>query len=534
MLMEDRQNLIQRWHDEGYFGQQTLFDALAQGAELKPDAYLCLESDERPGKVVLGDAFDQSVKLAGALYSLGIRAGDVVAVQLPNWIESALLSQAIWILDAVLLPITSIYTAADLIYILNDANAKALFIPGKWRRRDYRDDIAAVRRDTQVDEIITLAETSPIGGIDWPTFLSLQTDFLPLRRAKSDDTAAIIYTSGTTSRPKGVIHTHNTLLFETQKGVGFYGNERFSNQISPWPFGHIASLISVLRWSIDGVNTLLSDRWDAPFVARIVKQYQIAATTGVPYFLSSMMDAADADGIDISCLKNYGTGAANVPGDLVRDCNERGIHCYRIYGSTEHPTVTSGMPEDSLEKRITTDGRPLPGCEVRIVDDKGNDVPVGVEGEITIIGPEQFICYTRDEHNTSAFLPGGWFLTGDIGRIDDEGYLTITDRKKDIIIRGGENISSREVEEALNQHPLIQECAAIASPDLRLGEKVCVYVVVKEGAQLTLEEITEHCGQLHLAKQKWPEVLQFIEQLPRNATGKIQKHFLRDRLKREE
>jgi non-ribosomal peptide synthetase component E (peptide arylation enzyme) len=209
------------------------------------------------------------------------------------------------------------------------------------------------------------------------------------------------------------------------------------------------------------------------------------------------------------------------------------LHAYRIYGLTEHPTVTAGLYSDIASKRVRTDGRGLPGCDVRILNEQGNDVPLGQAGEIATIGPDQFIGYLDPQHEATAFTPDGWFLTGDIGTIDAEGYLTVTDRKKDIIIRGGENISSREVEETLASHAAVADCAAVAMPDASLGERVCAYVVLRPGAHLSFDDVAQHFRARGLARQKTPEALRFIDRLPRNAAGKVEKHVLRARLRGE-
>jgi acyl-CoA synthetase (AMP-forming)/AMP-acid ligase II len=192
------------------------------------------------------------------------------------------------------------------------------------------------------------------------------------------------------------------------------------------------------------------------------------------------------------------------------------------------PTVSQCAPDDPLEKRLNTDGRPNPGVEVRIVDDSGADVPAGAEGEVAVRGPERFVGYTDPALDQASFLAGGWFLTGDIGRLDGEGYLAITDRKKDIIIRGGENISSREVEELLLQVPGVREAAAIGAPDPRLGERVCAVLLLEDGAVVpTLETIGQVFKDLGVARQKTPEALAILEAFPRTPTGKVQKAELR-------
>lgn len=520
-----------QWYAQGLFRNDTLVDVMCRTAQRYPRAYLALESDARPGRITQEQAWREAEVLASALHASGVGAGDVVAIQLPNWIESVVLCQATALLGAVMLPITAIFGAAELSYIVGDAGAKILFLPGQWRRRDYRDAVPQLRELPQLEHIVIVDEESCAGAIDWEAFRARASGSYPASPAKADDVAALIYTSGTTSNPKGVMHTHNSLLSDSRAAIAFWGDQIRSTYLSPWPFGHIAAQLSYIHYWADGANVVLTDRWEPLEVARIVERHRVGATTGVPYFLQSLLDAADAHAIDISSLRNYGTGATNVPPDLIRRCTERGIFCYRQYGSTEHPTVTSGVPGDTVEKLIHTEGRCIGGNRIRVLDDNGNEVPAGADGEIATAGPERTIGYRDDARNVDAFTGDGWFLTGDIGHLDTEGYLTITDRKKDIIIRGGENISSREVEECLLRHAAVAEAAAVAMPDARLGEKICMFAVTKAGAMLTLEQIVEHFAESGLAKQKTPERLILVDALPRTATGKVQKEVLRKQLR---
>ncbi|HMT44751.1 MAG TPA: AMP-binding protein, partial [Chakrabartia sp.] len=246
--------------------------------------------------------------------------------------------------------------------------------------------------------------------------------------------------------------------------------------------------------------------------------------------LSGLMEAAARDGRDISSFDEFLIGATTVPPALVAASEALGIRCCRCYGSTELPTVSQCVGDDPLEKRLSTDGRANPGVGLRIVDDAGADVPTGQDGEVAVRGAERFLGYTDPTLNAVSFLPGGWFLTGDIGRLDADGYLAITDRKKDIIIRGGENISSREVEELVLALPGVAEAAAIGLPDTRMGECVCVVVSLAEGAVLTLEEINAAFRERGVARQKTPENLVIVEEFPRTPSGKIQKAALREQL----
>jgi non-ribosomal peptide synthetase component E (peptide arylation enzyme) len=205
----------------------------------------------------------------------------------------------------------------------------------------------------------------------------------------------------------------------------------------------------------------------------------------------------------------------------------------RCYGATEQPSITGCSSSDPLQKRAETDGRPLGENQIRIVDEDGNDVATGMEGEIVSAGPEQFIGYTDGPLNRDAFTPDGWFRTGDVGRLDTDGYLTITDRRKDIIIRGGENISSQEVENILLRHPAVSDVAVVAMPDAAYGERVCAFIVTRAGSQVDLAAVREHFVNANIARHKTPEFIRVVSDLPRTAAGKVKKAALRAELRAE-
>jgi non-ribosomal peptide synthetase component E (peptide arylation enzyme) len=272
---------------------------------------------------------------------------------------------------------------------------------------------------------------------------------------------------------------------------------------------------------------VLADQWDAGTAAELIERHAINSSSFTPFHLSGILDAADRDRRDWSSLTNCLVGAAPVPAGLIARAEARGLRPYRSYGSSEHPTVTAGNSDDPIEKRLGTEGRLTRGNEMAFVDEEGRFLPDGEEGELVTRGPELFLGYLDASLDGEAFLPGRWFRTGDIGRRDADGYLVITDRKKDVIIRGGENISSREVEDILFTHPDIVEAAVVAAPDARMGEVVCAFVIVRPGAQLTLGSMAEHFAQAGIARAKTPERLEAVADFPRNATGKVLKHQLR-------
>lgn len=528
-----RAALLSRWYEDGYYTKQTFPDAMAEGREKFSHLKTVFYSERGVDELTVSELFDESQKLAGALYATGIRAGDVVAIQVPNWAEGNMMFQATMLLGAVVLPIIHIYGASEVSYILKQSGAKMLVVPDRWRSIDYLERIAQLDETPDLEHIVIIGEKVPPGGISWSEFCDRKTAEFPAPVLDADDVALMVFTSGTTSDPKGVLHSHNSLLAELRAGRREDIDAPQPMVLSPWPAGHIAGVLGVLRLYFMGAEAVLMDAWDASTAATLVERYQVTSSSGTPYFLTSLLDAAEAGGQDISSLKTYLVGAANVPPEVVERCNRLGIFTFRSYGSSEHPTISSGEPHFAAEKRAFTDGTLRRGVEIRLVDDDDRDVPTGTDGEIVSIGPDQFLGYHQAAFNEEAFMPGGWFRTGDIGRLDDEGFLTITDRKKDIIIRGGENIASKEVEDLMAMHPAVMEVSVTAMPDKKLGEKVCAFVLLKPGESLTLEEIRAHFEKLHVAKQKIPERLIVESDLPRTASGKVKKFELRDRLRQE-
>jgi acyl-CoA synthetase (AMP-forming)/AMP-acid ligase II len=270
------------------------------------------------------------------------------------------------------------------------------------------------------------------------------------------------------------------------------------------------------------------DRWSARVAVQLIEEHRITTSAGTPFFLSTLLDEAERSGRDISSLGRFLCGAAAVPASLVERSETAGITTWRTYGSTEHPAICSGGPADPPDKRRLTDGRTGPGNEVRLLDESGADVAPGAEGEIVARGPKQFLGYQNAASDGDAFIHQTWFRTGDLGFLDPDGYLVVTDRVKDIIIRGGENISAREVEEVLVRHPSVAEVAVCPAPDEVWGEAVCAVIVPRRGVPApTLEILTTQATSLGLAAHKLPTRVVVTESLPRTPSGKILKRELR-------
>jgi cyclohexanecarboxylate-CoA ligase len=480
----------------------------------------------------VGNLVVDAERIAGALQGLGVKPGDVVAVQLGSTYEGAVAQAAVALCGAVLLPIVLIYGPRELGFILRQSGAVVLVVPASVRGRDHAAVVSRMDRPPSLRAVVVVGGPVPEGMV---SFTDLTGRLAMPFTAPSLDPGAhamLVYTSGTTSDPKGVQHSHRSLLAELYSPALTRLDKATVRQLAIFPAGHVAGLLGLMRVLVHGTSTVVLEAWDPARAAALVDEYRLTYGVGAPVQLAGLLDERDRGTATLGTLREFMVGAAGVPPALVERADAAGIPAYRCYGSSEHPTISSGTVEDPLVKRVNTDGRILGGTEVRLVDEFGTDVPDGADGEVATRGGELFVGYADPALDRAAFLPGRWFRTGDIGRLDADGYLTITDRKKDIIIRGGENISSKEVEDVLAEHPAVLEAAAIGMPDERLGERVCAVVVLGPGSTLDVEEVREHFAAAGLARQKTPERIEIVTEFPRTPAGKVQKFVLRERLTR--
>jgi cyclohexanecarboxylate-CoA ligase len=523
--VRDRGALRERWYAEGWFGDSDMAAAFCD--EVTAEGTVVFAAADSRVALTRSQIVADARRIARGLIDLGIGPGDVVAVQSPTSPRSLTAMVAIWLCGGAVLPLVTTLGPRDLEFILRQSGARALCVPHRWRTTDFAAQALGLTGHLpELSTIIALDDEPPVGTVGW-THLSSSAPLAALPNNDPDEICLLIYTSGTTSEPKGVQHTHNSLLAARSRSLGG------GRVLAAFPSGHIAGLLGSISPLLQGGITVIMDRWSAAEAAKLIEEYRLEASSGTPFFLTTLLDEARSAGRDISSLTRFLTGAASVPPSLMVRAQELGIVSWRTYGSTEHPVLSSGTPDDPEAKRHGTDGRVTDGNEVRLLDDEGADVPPGAEGEIVARGPRQFAGYRDAALDAEAFLPGGWFRTGDIGRFDADGYLIITDRKKDIIIRGGENISSREVEDLLILHPGIAEAAVCAAPDPLLGEQVCAFVMPRPGAHIDLDVVRGHFAGLGVARHKTPERVETVTDLPRTATGKVKKTELRALLRDE-
>lgn len=530
---DDLARLREHWYSEGYYSSQTLAAAIERAGRDFGDTRFVFASETDRQITTFPQMVRAARRVAAGLQRLGIQSGDVVAVQVPNRRELVEAYFGTWFAGATLVPIVHIYGSNELRDIVIDARAKALIVPDAWRSIDFLDRVADLGSVESLEHVVVIGEAAGSDAIRWSDLVAGPAEPEPVMGVHADDVAAIIYTSGTTGRPKGVQHSHNSFLAELRKGDAMNEVTTGDSRLIPWPAGHIAGLLAVCGGITGGVEAVLMDRWNEKLAVELIEEFGCTITSGTPLHVDAILREAQATGRDVSSLRFVHVGGTNVPPVLVEKADARGVVIGRAYGSTEQPRCATSPEAASAAKRSLTDGQVRFGDEIRIVDEELRDLPSGSEGEIVTRGPSQFIGYRDQSADEAAFLPGSWFRTGDVGRLDDEGYLTVTDRIKDIIIRGGENIASKEVEDILATHPRVQHAAVVAAPDPKYGERVAAFVILTDGGGLDVDEVRDFFVDRGVAPQKAPEWIEVVGDLPRAPSGKVRKFELRDQLRTE-
>ena len=520
-----------RFESEGWWTQQTVGQWLAERLEAHSSLDFVIHSAGRPWRGTFGDALDLSRRVTAGLVGLGVQPGDVVTFQTPNWIEGVATFFGAALLGAVVAPVVHIYGSRELSYILRECEPRVHVTAPRFGRQDYLANLASVPDLPPMQVVVT--------GPDVPARFTPFDDLVSTSPARDltpvdpSGPAVVGWTSGTTANPKGVVHTHQTALAEVRQLAGQAPPPGRPSVLAN-PISHAIGMLGALLIPVEvGRAVHLLDQWDPAVVLRLMLEEDLSTGGGAPYFLTSLLDHPDFTGEHLARLGVQGMGGAPIPLAVAERATELGITVYRSYGSTEHPSITGCRYSDPVEKRLNTDGVPLPGNEIRLVDADGNDVKVGEPGRILSRGPELFLGYTDPQLTARAFDADGWYHTNDIAVMDEDGYIRITDRTSDLIIRGGENISAAEVEELLLRMPGVAEVAVVAAPDDRMGEHAAAVFRMAPGHPgPDIGEVRAHLEAAGLARQKYPEELLVVEDFPRTASGKIQKYVLRDQLRK--
>jgi acyl-CoA synthetase len=515
--------LCERYRANGWWDDRSLPTLLHDALTQSGSKTFRVHSRDRPWSGTVADVTSLARRLAGGLARRGISAGDPVAFSLPNSAEAAALFYGLALLGATLVPVGHTAGPRELNHALRESGARALVISNRSGRPFAFDSLPPVEHVVAV------------GGAPAPPSVTDFDDVVagaPLDEPAQVDPmlpAVIGWTSGTTGDPKGALLSHRALCAEARAHMSPMMAPRSRPLASTSPIAHVTGmLVSVLVPPLLGQEIHLLDYWDAGEVLDLMTTESLSAGTGAPLFLASLLDHPGCTARHHDLIEMSSLGGAAVPAELVLRAGHAGVVAMRGYGCTEHPSISLGMPHDPAHQRAHTDGKPCAGVDIRVVDDDGTDVPAGARGEIYSRGPDLFCGYTDPDLNTAAF-DGDWFRTGDIGWLNDDGYLVIVDRKKDIVIRAGMNISPAEIEAAMTSMPQVADVAVIAVPDARTGERACAFVRPTPGSKVpSIDQVRHHLATAGVAKYKWPEEIScHRDDFPRTSAGKVRKTELR-------
>jgi acyl-coenzyme A synthetase/AMP-(fatty) acid ligase len=508
----------------GLWDASTLAGRVGAHADARPQGVAIVDDS---GRYTYAQLRDDAAALATFLRDRGVDSDSFVSVQLPNRYEAAVVATAIQSLGATINPLLPNYRARELQHVFTTARPAAIFTPGEYRGFDHR---------SLIDDVTAATGVSPVHVVVGDRARGAQVAYddcfgAAVGRLDAGDAEVIselIFTSGTESTPKAIMHTEQTANFSVRVAYSDMGITGDDVVWMPSPVGHSTGFNYGLRFALyHGVPLVLQDQWDGAAAVELVQRERCSYTLAATTFLQDLTENAHRAGVRLDSLRCFGCGGAPVPPALVEAAAERGIQCLRLYGSTEVLVGTWNRPDSPMAKRRDTDGIAMSHVEVMIVDDEGRAVAPGTAGEIVTRGPNTSVGLFADAPRTAAtYRPDGFVKSGDIATIDDDGYLTMISRKKEIIIRGGLNIAPREIEELLVAMPEIERAAVIGLPDERLGERMCACVVLRPGTHIELPTIVDRLETQGLAKFKLPQRLELFDALAATASGKIQKHEL--------
>ena len=515
----------------GIWPQRVLTGYFDQWVADRPEAIALIGHRHRSGDIMTmsyGELDRRATAIAANLRRLGVRKGDVVSFQLPNWWQFPALLIANTRIGAVNNPMMPIFRHRELSFMLAQAGSKVFIAPSSFRNFDH--GRLALQLHEEIDGLDHVLLIDGEGGNSFEEVL-LDADHEPLPDgcgADPDGVTQLLFTSGTTGEPKGVMHTSNTLIGTTLQFAARMGLGENEIIFMPSPFAHQAGYeYGALLALLIGAPLIMQDVWDPATARDLIARYKATYTFASTPFLADLAALEGVQPDDMPDFRLFVTSGAPIPPAVVAAAQERlGITVVGGWGMSECGILTT--TELSGHKVRESDGHALPGSQVRVVDEAGNEAPRGQEGRFQIRGTGLFVGYLK-RPDLYDIDEEGWFDTGDLARMDEEGYIRITGRSKDIIIRGGENIPVVEVENALYNMPQVADCAIVAMPDPRLGERGCVFILPKPFADIDMEAMRAHLASQGISKSYWPERLEIVDEMPRTASGKIQKFVLRER-----
>ncbi|EHD3419235.1 medium-chain fatty-acid--CoA ligase [Escherichia coli O167] len=518
------------YRQQGLWGDASLADYWQQTARAMPDKIAVVDNH---GASYTYSALNHAAScLANWMLAKGIESGDRIAFQLPGWCEFTVIYLACLKIGAVSVPLLPSWREAELVWVLNKCQAKMFFAPTLFKQTRPVDLILPLQNQLpQLQQIVGVDKLAPAtSSLSLSQIIADNTPLTTAITVHGDELAAVLFTSGTEGLPKGVMLTHNNILASERAYCARLNLTWQDVFMMPAPLGHATGFLhGVTAPFLIGARSVLLDIFTPDACLALLEQQRCTCMLGATPFVYDLLNLLEKQPADLSALRFFLCGGTTIPKKVARECQQRGIKLLSVYGSTESSPHAVVNLDDPLSRFMHTDGYAAAGVEIKVVDDARKTLPPGCEGEEASRGPNVFMGYFDEPELTARALDEeGWYYSGDLCRMDEAGYIKITGRKKDIIVRGGENISSREVEDILLQHPKIHDACVVAMPDERLGERSCAYVVLKAPHHsLSLEEVVAFFSRKRVAKYKYPEHIVVIEKLPRTASGKIQKFLLR-------
>lgn len=518
------------YRQQGLWGDASLADYWQQTARAMPDKIAVVDNH---GASYTYSALDHAAScLANWMLAKGIESGDRIAFQLPGWCEFTVIYLACLKIGAVSVPLLPSWREAELVWVLNKCQAKMFFAPTLFKQTRPVDLILPLQNQLpQLQQIVGVDKLAPAtSSLSLSQIIADNTPLTTAITTHGDELAAVLFTSGTEGLPKGVMLTHNNILASERAYCARLNLTWQDVFMMPAPLGHATGFLhGVTAPFLIGARSVLLDIFTPDACLALLEQQRCTCMLGATPFVYDLLNLLEKQPADLSALRFFLCGGTTIPKKVARECQQRGIKLLSVYGSAESSPHAVVNLDDPLSRFMHTDGYAAAGVEIKVVDDARKTLPPGCEGEEASRGPNVFMGYFDEPELTARALDEeGWYYSGDLCRMDEAGYIKITGRKKDIIVRGGENISSREVEDILLQHPKIHDACVVAMPDERLGERSCAYVVLKAPHHsLSLEEVVAFFSRKRVAKYKYPEHIVVIEKLPRTASGKIQKFLLR-------
>ncbi|HBE3245305.1 TPA: medium-chain fatty-acid--CoA ligase [Escherichia coli] len=518
------------YRQQGLWGDASLADYWQQTARAMPDKIAVVDNH---GATYTYSALDHAAScLANWMLAKGIESGDRIAFQLPGWCEFTVIYLACLKIGAVSVPLLPSWREAELVWVLNKCQAKMFFAPTLFKQTRPVDLILPLQNQLpQLQQIVGVDKLAPAtSSLSLSQILADNTPLTTAITVHGDELAAVLFTSGTEGLPKGVMLTHNNILASERAYCARLNLTWQDVFMMPAPLGHATGFLhGVTAPFLIGARSVLLDIFTPAAYLALLEQQRCTCMLGATPFVYDLLNLLEKQPADLSALRFFLCGGTTIPKKVARECQQRGIKLLSVYGSTESSPHAVVNLDDPLSRFMHTDGYAAAGVEIKVVDNARKTLPPGCEGEEASRGPNVFMGYFDEPELTARALDEeGWYYSGDLCRMDEAGYIKITGRKKDIIVRGGENISSREVEDILLQHPKIHDACVVAMPDERLGERSCAYVVLKAPHHsLSLEDVVAFFSRKRVAKYKYPEHIVVIEKLPRTASGKIQKFLLR-------